>query len=674
MRACERLFGLLFFCCAVWLLGCDEHLAGTHEAEVTFTVKGHAPERTPTPSSSSHAKPQTLAEAAISPVLTRLATLHITADAEPVGDDKIKLTLDKDQVETAEDGLKWPGGIELDDLDAEFTMPLAQAGGLVEKTEVIDGKTVKFWEGARIDIAHAIGATKVPEGHKLVGQAYDSMRGRTRWIHTPSLAVLAGGVSSVSRINGGKGISIKLRPDTAAAMKEAADHTHGPVAIVRGTSVLVVQPITAATSSFDVSFGDDIYSYTRAHMTMKLLETPPVPPLERIEVKPLAPDWSVAIACIVIPIIMSIGWLVFVRRFDRAQPEPWWLVLATFALGGLSVIPAGFAEYFLMSASPYLNPDVMTLGGQFLGLLPGLFAFTLVVGVSEEGSKFLGAWTLARHRREFDEPVDGIVYGAASALGFAAIENIKYFAAGRLGGTLIVARAFMSVPGHMFFGAIWGYALGQKLVRKRTSVLLYFLFAAFCHGAFDTVLSIDGLQLLAMVIDGLLAILFVVLLRRALRHGAVTAGKDEAVPSAQRWLFTMGSAGLTVAYTIMISLVAIALFGIGIYYEVEHHRVGMSFVGISATMLLLIGLAANGLSQSIPLDAAVDVEGVTFAGATRKWARIAGIERVPAWNIFGPRGSVKLRSQDGDVLIGPGDPTTVERLIVSLNAAMKPKA
>ena len=253
-------------------------------------------------------------------------------------------------------------------------------------------------------------------------------------------------------------------------------------------------------------------------------------------------------------------------------------------------------------------------------------------------------------------------------------ENIKYFAAGRLGGTLIVARAFMSVPGHMFFGAIWGYALGQKLVRKRTSVLLYFLFAAFCHGAFDTVLSIDGLQLLAMVIDGLLAILFVVLLRRALRHGAVTAGKDEAVPSAQRWLFTMGSAGLTVAYTIMISLVAIALFGIGIYYEVEHHRVGMSFVGISATMLLLIGLAANGLSQSIPLDAAVDVEGVTFAGATRKWARIAGIERVPAWNIFGPRGSVKLRSQDGDVLIGPGDPTTVERLIVSLNAAMKPKA
>jgi len=321
-----------------------------------------------------------------------------------------------------------------------------------------------------------------------------------------------------------------------------------------------------------------------------------------------------------------------------------------------------------------LNPDVMTLGGQILGLLPGLFAFTLVVGVSEEGSKFLGAWSLARHRREFDEPIDGIVYGAASALGFAAIENIKYFAAGRMGGTLVVARAFMSVPGHMFFGAIWGYALGQKLVRKKTSVLLYFLLAAFCHGLFDTVLSIDGLQLLAMLLNGFLAILFVIFLRRALRHGAVVAGsKDEPVPSAQRWLFTMGSAGLTVAYTIMISLVAIVLFGVGIYFELAHHRVGMSFVGISATMLLLFGIAANGLSQSLPLDAAVDANGVTFAGASRKWAAITAIERVPAWNIFGPRGAVRLRSQEGDLLIGPGDPGTVERLLQSLNASMKPK-
>jgi len=133
----------------------------------------------------------------------------------------------------------------------------------------------------------------------------------------------------------------------------------------------------------------------------------------------------VAIASIALPILMSLAWLFFVRRFDRAQPEPMWLVLATFALGGLSVIPAGFAEYLLMSSSPYLNPDVMTLGGQLIGLLPGLVVFTVVVGMSEEGSKFLGAWSLARHRHEFDEPIDGMVYGAASALGLVIIQGAQ---------------------------------------------------------------------------------------------------------------------------------------------------------------------------------------------------------------------------------------------------------
>src|SRR5262249_43986258 len=114
-------------------------------------------------------------------------------------------------------------------------------------------------------------------------------------------------------------------------------------------------------------------------------------------------------------------------------------------------------------------------GEQTFAFPIALVVFTFTVGFSEEGSKFLGAWTLAKHRREFDEPVDGIVYGCASALGFAAIENIKYFAANRLSGLVVTGRAFTSVPLHMFVGAIWGYALGRKLVRKKTSVILYFL-------------------------------------------------------------------------------------------------------------------------------------------------------------------------------------------------------
>ncbi len=676
-RSMSRPLRFLALACALFALGCGEgHIAGTHDAEVIFHVEGRAKDHD-TSVASPPKTPLTIAQAAVSPVSQRLATMRITADVVAINDNDIKITLDRDQVDAAADALRWAGGIEIDALDPEFPIALSDAKDLTAKTETHDGKTVTYWEGPRGAIALAISQTKVAEGHKLLAQAYDSQRGRTRVVRTPPLAHLEDGVASVERLERGKRLSLVLRVDTSSAMTDAATASAGqPVAIVRGSSVLAVQPIVATTRSFEVSFGDDIYSYTRAHMTKNLLATPPMPPLQKGEVKDLAPDWTVAIACIVLPLLMSLAWLVFVRRFDRAQPEPWWLVLATFALGGFSVIPAAFAEYFLMSASPYLNPDVMTLGGQLLGLLPALCVFTLVVGVSEEGSKFLGAWSLARHRREFDEPVDGIVYGAASALGFAAIENIKYFAVGRLGGPIIVARAFTSVPAHMFFGAVWGYAMGQKLVRKRTSVLLYFLLAATFHGAFDTVLSIDGTQLIALVLLGILALLFVVFLRRALRHGAVSATKDEPVPSAQRSLFTMGSSGLTIVSGIALVVVALVLFGVGVYYEIAHHRVGLFFAGISATLLLLVGLAANGLAQNLPLDAAVDATGVTFAGTARRWDQIVAIERVAAWNLFGPRGVVRLRSRDGDLLIGPGNPTIVSNLLQTLNAAMaaRPKA
>ena len=50
----------------------------------------------------------------------------------------------------------------------------------------------------------------------------------------------------------------------------------------------------------------------------------------------------------------------------------------------------------------------------------------------------------------------------------------------------------MSVPAHMFFGAIWGYALGARLVEKRLTRLALPRSPPRRHGAFDALLSIDG--------------------------------------------------------------------------------------------------------------------------------------------------------------------------------------
>lgn len=67
--------------------------------------------------------------------------------------------------------------------------------------------------------------------------------------------------------------------------------------------------------------------------------------------------------------------------------------------------------------------------------------------------------------REFNEPVDGIIYAAAAGLGFATVENLLYvFSA--YGDSFIlalqtgVARGLLSVPAHVLFSTMWGAALG----------------------------------------------------------------------------------------------------------------------------------------------------------------------------------------------------------------------
>ncbi len=57
-------------------------------------------------------------------------------------------------------------------------------------------------------------------------------------------------------------------------------------------------------------------------------------------------------------------------------------------------------------------------------------------------------------------------------------ENVKYFALGRLSPSVIVMRTLTSAPAHLFFGAIWGYALGARLVSRRRRLPLFFAVAA----------------------------------------------------------------------------------------------------------------------------------------------------------------------------------------------------
>ncbi|MEO6418451.1 MAG: PrsW family intramembrane metalloprotease [Polyangiaceae bacterium] len=625
---------LLIFCVA--LLGCSS-LAGVNDVELDYEAKEHV-----TPAK----------------ISSRLGTAQISADVDALPGERMRVTVDADAADLVDDLLHWRGGIAAYRVDPGFVLAPGDAAGLTPKTETgDDGAAEHYFVGAPAAVARAIKEATVPPGHRVFAEYIDQASSRTRAVFDPPVREWLA-PRSVEAVEGGHSLSLEL-PESAVDIPLAKMR----IALVRGRSVLDVQTIAGdVPNPLVVHFGTDLYSYTRAHRVKTLLRSPVLPILERVDLRAAPPRWPVAIASVILPFVLSCGWLFFVRRFDRAHPEPMWLVLATFFLGGLSVIPAGLAEYACMSATPYLNPTIMTLGGQLMSFPIALLVFSVVVGLSEEGAKFLGAWSLAGHHREFDEPVDGIVYGVASALGFAAVENVKYFAVGRLTATIIAARTFTSVPAHMFFGAIWGYALGQKLIKKRTSVLLFLGYAALAHGAFDTFLSIEGLSGLALLLNVGLASLFIILLRRALRHGVVVPG-SEAVASSKRQFFTLGSRGTFALWAVAFHAFAFGTFVLGAYFEIAHRRVGYGFLGFGTVLLALLGLAANGLSSTIPLDAAIDENGVTFGGTTRTWASIRGITR-------GPNG-IRIDSTEGDLFIGLGSPSTIGLIAEALEYRLR---
>ncbi len=156
----------------------------------------------------------------------------------------------------------------------------------------------------------------------------------------------------------------------------------------------------------------------------------------------------------------------YVYAQDRYEREPLHLVLYVFLLGALSVIPIALVE-FPFSATP--------------------FSSSVVAPVVEEAGKFLIVYLFIFRHREFNEPVDGIIYAMAAALGFATIENIFYVIEG--GYTIGVMRAVLSVPGHVIFSCLWGAALGIAKFRpekERAGIILTGLLGAMAlHGIFN---------------------------------------------------------------------------------------------------------------------------------------------------------------------------------------------
>lgn len=187
----------------------------------------------------------------------------------------------------------------------------------------------------------------------------------------------------------------------------------------------------------------------------------------------------VHIIAALLPVVLI---LLFIYLRDKYEKEPIKLLLLTFFMGAVAVIPILLVENLFM----HVKPALLGSGGMTVGALFSYYDAFIVASLTEEVFKFIVLYLFIWNNRNFNEKYDGIVYAVFVSLGFAAIENIGYVFSYGFG--VAVLRGLLTVPFHALAGVVMGYyfSLAKFTPEKRRQNLLKALgYAIIVHGLFD---------------------------------------------------------------------------------------------------------------------------------------------------------------------------------------------
>lgn len=223
-------------------------------------------------------------------------------------------------------------------------------------------------------------------------------------------------------------------------------------------------------------------------------------------------------------IIPAVFWAGYHVHKDRHLPEPAGHLVIALLLGAAAAA---------LAKGLYVSLDVVGLRFDAFELAAtnpaGLFGYALLaIGPIEELSKLLPFLVVVLRFREFDEPIDGIIYASFIGLGFAAAENLYYLQF--LTPLEAAARGFASPVVHILFASIWGYQVGKARMRGTSVVraaLLGFIASAGLHGIYDFVVLLNPVHALP-VAAGLILVLWVWRLRvlEAMHRTATAPGRE----------------------------------------------------------------------------------------------------------------------------------------------------
>lgn len=119
---------------------------------------------------------------------------------------------------------------------------------------------------------------------------------------------------------------------------------------------------------------------------------------------------------VIIAIIPPLLWLTIFYRQDRLNPEPKSLVFKTLVLGAL--IQKAIYVPLVSLLFPSGNSGFASIGNKMVITI-------ILIAFIQEATKLLTVRYSVYPSNEFDEDIDGIIYGSALGLGFAAMTSIE---------------------------------------------------------------------------------------------------------------------------------------------------------------------------------------------------------------------------------------------------------
>ncbi len=169
--------------------------------------------------------------------------------------------------------------------------------------------------------------------------------------------------------------------------------------------------------------------------------------------QPTLIGWALPVVGLVLALVPALIGLLFFYRQDRLEPEPKGHVLSVFILGALLAQAVGIPLLRdLFDVQRWLP---LTAWGNVLGSI-------LVVGVTQEFLKYAAVRYSVYRSTEFDERVDGVIYGTAAGLGYATLLNANYvLGSGGLNLGAAVIRVVVTTLAQASFAGLTGYFLGR---------------------------------------------------------------------------------------------------------------------------------------------------------------------------------------------------------------------